>query len=591
MMNKLQLYISKSLRGFKSVRNINPSENVQRHIRDVRRALEALDYDPAEKYLFYLISYVEEGSFFTILRTIPDQPLDHLATTIFVPDGLKITREEMSDIVRRTTRMVSNPSVSAEEINDLHEVFSKEYPVQSNPPACVPSEGRDYACCFYNGATGRRLEDFYAESLYQPAFLEYAGVLLVDADLGVASSAVDLSDITLGTNVALLPPPAQPEGFVPHIFHHVFDRPFLVTLGSKVSVVWKRGGFEDRTQIVTVESDGQQVEPVSNAESRKALTPASFFITSQSSKQPVSGAVITVNGIEINEARTFTHGELKNADVIIRAAGFFPFHGHLDLAATTQALIQLQEQRKIYRFELPVKSSELGAPIHFEIHTKRELTDSPIEGYVLLDDIKEGAARSNHLQYTGQSALLTMRNVIIGCVAALIIGFILGWLIMGGSKSEDGAAEADMDVVAQTEQPADVQSAQPAQPAQTLQPEAKPVAEQPAAATKVSAGGTVTAEAIRYLDDNAKWERAQLDKYPGLAGLFDDMNNYRLQRLVDTWGVKLKASKRFAKVADHAQQSLNKKIFKPEGTYCKTGDNVIVVQSYLNRIDPAKKKK
>ncbi len=58
-MNKLQLYIYKSLRGFKSVRNINPEENVQRHIRDVRKALEILDYDPNEKYLFYLISYIE----------------------------------------------------------------------------------------------------------------------------------------------------------------------------------------------------------------------------------------------------------------------------------------------------------------------------------------------------------------------------------------------------------------------------------------------------------------------------------------------------------------------------------------------------
>lgn len=55
-MNKLQLYIYKSLRGFKSIRNFNPSENVQRHIRDMRHALEILDYDPAEKYLFYLIT-------------------------------------------------------------------------------------------------------------------------------------------------------------------------------------------------------------------------------------------------------------------------------------------------------------------------------------------------------------------------------------------------------------------------------------------------------------------------------------------------------------------------------------------------------
>lgn len=588
-MNKLQLYISKSLRGFKSVRNINPSENVQRHIHDVRRALESLDYDPAEKHLFYLISYVEEGSFFTILRTIPDKPLDHLATTIFVPNGLIITRKEMADIVRRTTRMVSNPSVSAEDINDLHELFSKEYPVEPNPPACVASEGRDYACCMYGGDTGRKLEDFYAGALYQPAFIDYAGIVLVDAALGVTSSATDVTDVAPGTNVALLPPPEQPDGFVPHIFHHVFDRPFLVSLGSEVAVVWKRGGFEDKTQMVTIEADGQQLEPVSNADSRKSLTPASFYITSQTSKTPVHGAVIMVNGVEINEARTFTHDELKGADVVIRAAGYFPFHARLDLAATTQALIQLQEQRKIYRFELPVKSSELGAPIHFEIHTKRELTDSPVEGYALLDDIKEGQARNNHLQYTGSGSWLSRRNTIIGFVAALVIGFALGWLIMGGSSGPSSAATSDsipataQDSPAQPEPTAATQKAAVAPAPEQTQP--RSAAPAPAPQTD----GHVSAEAIRYLDSNTRWDRAELDKL-GLTGLFDDMNNFRLQRIVDVWGVKLKASDRFGKVADHARQSINKKIFKPEGTYCKAGDNVISVQTYLNRIDPAKKK-
>ena len=592
-MNKLQLYIYKSLRGFKSVRNFNPAENVQRHIHDVRQALGCLDYDPTEKYLFYLISYIDEGSFFTILRTIPDQPLDHLAMTIFVPNGLQIDASEMADIVKRTTRMVSNPSVSAEDVADLHEIFSKEYPVVDDAPAAVGSEGRTFAVCVYGGDNGRKLEDFFGKKLYQPEYLKYEGVVLIDAALGVSFDAPDLSAEPLADTVALLPPEERPDDFVPHIYHHVFDRPFLAPLGGDVKVVWRRGGFEDRTQMVKVESAGQRVEPFSTSDSRKTISPASFYITSQATKEPVAGAVISVNNTEITGPHSFTVSELKNADVLIRAHGFFPFHAHLDLAATTQALVQLQEQRKIYRFELPVKSSELGAPIHFEIHTKRELTDSPIEGYSLLDDIKEGQGRNNYLEFRGRSAMSGWRAYAIGAAAGLIVGIVLGWMFTGSSSRGDNEQDSTaIEETAVAEQPkqeskqeflnrvVENQKARDAAKA-AGQPEPKPVA--------APSSAPVTKAAVEYLDSKTVWSKDDLDKYPELEGLFDDMNNFRLQRIKDYWGARLAKSKRFEKVAFHAGEGLRKKVFKPEGTYCKdANDHSITVQNYLNRIDPAK---
>lgn len=585
-MNKLQLYIYKSLRGFKSVRNINPAENVQRHIMDVRRALQLLDYAPADKYLFYMISYVDEGSFFTILRTIPSEPLDHLATTIFVPHGLQITPDEMEAVVRRTTRMVSNPSVSAEELADLHTTFAKEYPMDRNAPAAVASEGHQYAWCLYGGETGRRLRDFFGEALYQPAYLPYAGVVLVDADLGVSGSDNDISAIPLAKTVALLPPKATPEGFTPHIYHHVFDRPYLVPLDSEVEIVWRRAGFEDRTQQVHVSTDRQIVEPASTAESRKAISPASFFITSQASKTPVPDPIITVNGVEINEARYFTQADLKNADVQIRCAGFFPFRGHLDLAATTQALIQLQEQRKIYRFELPVKSSELGAPIRFEIHTKRDLTDSPLEGYVPLDEIREGSTRINHLQYTGAQSGASRRMMILLAVGALILGWILGWLC----TPTQTAKRADSDTVAADT----VAAAAVMPPAKTEQKAPEAVAPQPKAGpakTTPAPAGTnpaPTATEIAYLDQNRKWVKADMDKQPGLKGLFDDMNNFQIERIITYWGPRLSASKSFQTIVKAAEggRYKPKAQFEPGTTYNKDGDTVINWRGYTYRIDP-----
>ncbi len=68
------------------------------------------------------------------------------------------------------------------------------------------------------------------------------------------------------------------------------------------------------------------------------------------------------------------------------------------------------------------------------------------------------------------------------------------------------------------------------------------------------------------------------------------MNNFRLERIVTYWKPRLAKSKKFEKVAFHASESQRKKIFKPQGSYCSEGgDHSITVQSYLNRIDPAKK--
>ncbi len=615
-MNKLQLYIYKSLRGFKAVRNINPAENIQRHIHDMRHALEILDYDPAEKYLFYLITYIDEGAFFTILRTIPDQPLNHLATSIFVPNGLQITPDEMSDIVRRTTRMVSNPAVTPDELNELHTLFAREYDVVPDAPSTVGSMGRKFAFCRYGGDTGRTLDSFFGKNLYQTAYLPYEGVMLVDAELGVTADADDLTDLQPAENVALLPPAEDSGGFTPHIFHRAFTRPFLVPLGQDITVTWKRQGFEDRRQEITVDTDGMVLPPVDTDDSRKAISPASFFITSHASKAPVNDAVITVNGVEINEQKTFTLAELRNAEVVVQARGYAPYHLRCDLAATTQALIQLPETRKIYRFELPVRTSELGAPIRFEIHTKREITDSPIEGYQLNDSIQEGSTRVNHLMYTGHSSLLASRKALLACAAALVIGFLLGWLIMGGSpQAEQASSPATQSQGKQT--PQGEQASSPAtqqQGKQTPQGETAAaiatanadlarareilasIAARPAVAAEVkpaeeptplpAAQATAPAgSATEYLDSHKVWNRSEMEQYPDLKGLFDDLNNYDRDRIVDHWAPKLAGSKNFTRVAN-AMRNSRQKNRDLSGTHNKPGDENITWITYTYKVDP-----
>ena len=594
-MNKLQLYIYMSRRGFKSVRCINPAENVQSLIPQMRHALEKLDYNAAEKYLFYAISYTDAGTFVTVLRTIPPEAGDHLASYIYIPNGLKITAAELSEVVQRVTRVVSSPAVTTEQLNDLQQLFSHQYDCDPNAPAIAASSGRDFAVIHYGGTTGRSLADFLGEYIFQPQFLNWSAIILIDSDLQVPATSTVLTDVKVLPTVTLLPPDISSTKFTPHIYHLPFDRPFRVQLGATVKVRWHRGGFEDQIQSFKVERDGLTLPTPATDDSRKAITPASFYITSQTTKQQIVGAQIRVNGVDIVEAHTFTQQELKNALVEISALGYAPLRSHLDLASTTQALIQLPEQRKVFRFEIMLRNSSMGAPIHFDILSKNDITESPIEGYEVAEPIREGINRINRLQYTPTIGI-TRKWLIIAAVAAMVIGLGLGMLIGRAGHSspvrdsiqtavENAQANPGGQPTAQ-QQPA----AQPQQPAQEPQkpepqkPEPQPEPQKP----EPTPAAEASAAAIKYLDDNKAWSKAELDKFPELRGLFEDLNSYNFSKIINVWGPKLTKSSRFQQVVGSAINCQTRKKFVPKAgeTYCKTGDTKITVYPYRCRIDP-----
>ena len=133
-------------------------------------------------------------------------------------------------------------------------------------------------------------------------------------------------------------------------------------------------------------------------------------------------------------------------------------------------------------------------------------------------------------------------------------------------------------------------AAQPQQPAQEPQkpepqkPEPQPEPQKPETTPTTEA----SAAAIKYLDDNNAWNKAELDKFPELRGLFEDLNSYNFSKIINVWGPKLSKSSRFQQVVGSAINCQTRKKFVPKAgeTYCKTGDTKITVYPYRCRIDP-----
>lgn len=583
---------------FNSQLNLNPNEDIRSYVKDVRSVLSTVDYDANEKNIFYLLTSVSAGVFVTILRTIPNNAGDHLAAWIFVPSNIEIATADLASVVKQTTRIISAVKVSGDDVAALRATFARDYVVRHDAPRCVPmNPSGQWAWRLYGGDTAPSLETFLGDGLWQQCYLPYRGILLVDADLQLTPVDVDLTAEPIGETAAILPPEKSDDGFDPWVFGMRLDAPVRATMGDTVTVIWRRQGFDDVSETITVDAPAVTPRQISTDDSRKIITPSSFKVTSLTTHARIRDCDILVNGRPITaDGVAFTRSELAQASVSVNAEGYFPYSGRMDLATLTQALIQLSERRKIYRFEVPVKSSDLGAPIKFDILSQKALNDSPLEGYELTADIQEGQSRTNHLRYTGAGVWQHRHAISFG--VGLLIGIVL-MLLLGtcsGSKDKETLTPA-----ANPDDTSTIVSAQAPTPATPTviteektqdQVEQQPEAEQTPAKEDVSADNPATkqqiASACKYLDDNKIWTRADMEKQPALRGLYDDMNNLRYERLIEVWGPKLADSKLFADVAKHASLGKHKKerVLKVGSTFNKEGDESISHQSYLNRIDP-----
>ena len=176
--------------------------------------------------------------------------------------------------------------------------------------------------------------------------------------------------------------------------------------------------------------------------------------------------------------------------------------------------------------------------------------------------------------------------------AAIVLGIGIYFAIPDPEpQKEEQQSEEQVELISNAQH----QAAQP-QPAQQLEkPEQQPAQQQPEKPETPPApqaeqnNAPVSAEAIRYLDDNKVWTQEKLDQFPELRGLFEDLNTYNFSRIIEVWGPKLTKSSRFQQVVGSAINAQNNKKFvpKPGETYCtKPGDTAMTVYAYRCRIDP-----
>lgn len=571
IMTQLQLYTTKSQRGNKNLVNINPSDDVLRHIHDFGSALGILRYEPSDLQYFLLLRYIDSGLLLTVLRPIEGDGLDHYAATLYFENGIQISVSETLEIINAVKDFISSGDPDAAGIADMRKLLSKEYVVDKNRPHRQVSSGHHFAFAFYGGHNAPTIEDYANADFYQPEYSDYAGVVLIDSRTvarGV-TSAPDVSKPRLEQLVCVNPPAKSPQGFTAHIGRRPFSAPIFARLGSTMTLTWHKSGFETVTVKFKVEGENTTPPIPDTSGSRRVISPTTFYITEERGQQrPVGNYLIRVNGVEIDGPKAFTFADLKNARVEISAPGFMAFTGHYDLASTTQVLVQMHALHKTYRFDLPLTGTGEAEAVRIYIKSKKNLEACPIEGYDIADGkILEGTGVSNALVYRGGGDRNPLLIPTITAVAGLLVGLLIGWLCFH-SPAITPVDEPHIEIV----------------PTVTTEA-AKETTEQ---VTEVSLPAMPGADAIAYLDNNSSWHRADMEAIAGLQGLFDDINNYNFEKLAQEWAPKLEASKNFAAIIRATKGAASKRDPRT-GAHAPAYDNegeTINWLSYTYWIDP-----
>ncbi len=596
-MAKLQLYITKTLNGLSSVLNINPSEEVSRHVADYRPALSTLEYDLSESHLLYLVSYCDEGLLLSAIRTIASREKGtYIAATLFVPTVAEISSAEVLDTVAEVGGMLSpeGNDPSGDEVWQLRQALSTEYGENDLAGRHPSSSGQHYAFAYLGGGAPT-LEDYAGVRFYQPGFPHYAGVLLFERseDCRGADPEYNITPKRLIRTAILLPPKKTRQGFAPYLQRKKFTQPAVIPIDTDIEIEWHKPGFDAIRQTVRADrADSElRITPPDTTETQKLVSPSSFHVTMQGSQESVGDVSIKVNDVEIDKAVPFAYADLISARVEISAPGYATFSGTMDLASTSVSQVQLKAQRRTYRFDLPLDTPDPSEPIHIYLKTRKPISACPIEGYAVAGGvITEGMSTCNNLYYVGgqKDFFRRYRHIWFG-ILGLLAGIVIGCLVSGLRGNKDSAEVKETP----TETPVEVkkEEAPTAAPAEAPVAEVEKDSKAEEAEPAVAPTATVTdyKAAVAYLDGNKKWTRAGMAETPGLEGLFDDLNTYNFERLKDYWAPLLSSSRNFTAVIEAVKGSKSKRNPRTGAhnpNYNAEGDDSINWLSYTYWIDP-----
>ncbi len=542
-MNKIGLKIRRYKDGPADIKTVNPGDWTKKVV-DIRNTLNLYANDDMSRFATFM-SFGETGTYITVARRIGGRGGENVAAWLFIPNTITVDGKQVVSLVNAVKGELLKTQIDENAINQL---FSYTYPETQVAPflsskpmgANAPTARRTYG----TAANIPSLEQLLGENRYQPYYAEYAAILLTGADSlpldPVASASVkDLTTLSLKEYGTLLPPApgSLPTGTKAYINGRELAMPMMLEKGT-VMINLKRLGYEECVDSIRLYEKCQQYQPA-GLKWRKIIDPKNIRVIDDMGT-PVKNAQITINGSGINARVAVPEEMLSQVHVTVKCNGY------------------KQADATLY-YDLTRGSTS--------IRMKRTAPPTRGNGGYSSRELEE--ARKTGFEQGRKSGLFTgiLSTIAVFALAA-------------------GAYFAIHSIWGEKEPPKQETLAQ-------AEGEANNDAPEEASKSETDAAATDSIAAFNYLKKcNGILNKDEMAKIKYLDGLWDDLNNFDLERITKDWNDKLgeKGGEYFDKIVTHAKECIRKGLLdkakqKNNGLYNTANDPNITVQNYINWIN------
>lgn len=584
-MNKLGFAIKLASQGTGNAIECNKGQWTSKVV-DIREYLKLFNGLQGTDNIVTFMSFDEGGCFLTQLRAISGRMGDFLSGWIYIPNTIEATGDDIMNAYNYVRNILSQSNLN-DSMEDIDAFFSKEYPSKEVAAQYSASKGKLYGVRFLGYYS---LKEIVGTHRYQPYYSDYKAVFLLNKDDEVvitkeaANNFRNLTDKEIVKTSTLVPPTypqLQALGLGTKIYTldgSDFNQPLLVNLGSKVPLFLSRDGFENMKLEVPVSSERQLIDFSSiKVIWRKKISASMFSVRDRKNEKIEKEVRIFVNGKDVTfQEVLFTEEECRKAIIKVTAPDYETFEQRRSLLIEDKQIVL---NRKIRSFQATVELTN-GSHAEMTIESKHlpSTTESPLKGYTYDEDYHGNKILKMDSWFVWKQRLWGFFAALITVMLIIAFAAFDSWLDTHHFKLGLPPWEKDRPTQQYTN---------------NFQQEIEDVTHDQNNNEDNSdvhnSGDLSLNEAIQYLDNNSTWSKTELEKYPDLQGLFDDMNTFNLSRLLNDWHSKLTTSQNFQKVCESANKTLTHSWNPKQGihnpTYNKPNDEQISLTNYINWLD------
>ena len=549
-------------------------ETCKKGIVDIREWLQSWVI-PQDKYIKFM-TFGQDGTYYVWARYSSTRGCsDSVSKWIYIPNGVKISGKDILDLERKAK--------DETQTEVLEKLFATEFtykPDANAIPVTNVNGKEEYAVRYYD--TEDQLADIIGEKRFQQYYSDYKVIFLIDRQSGikVREGAVidDLTDRTMEERIVVSRPYSleieNMFGLNVKLYRGDVcleeDTEFYAYKGELIDVTAKRNGFDDIDCKIKACENKQCCTFVSNKPYTwsKRITKDCFEVDDAQNnidgivKIPSGELDIYINGHLIKEegvTLTEKQGEdctieVKDKKKAPRYELFKEEHAYIFLTEGKKFPIHLEKKSNSYAYRIQLSNKEV---VKLAINSKKDDFNekAPFCGYVV--DTDPFSMRSKEKMLVLNSFYL-LKLIMIGFGIGVVVASIVFFTLFYSGLADNTATSPE-------------------------------VANKDSVVTApVEVDNYSLEAAIRYLDNNKKWNRDSMERYDDLKGLFDAMNEFRLSTVIDSY-CQLCTSTKYATLVETAKKNIsngwNPKTGEHNPQYNNANDIIINFTNYINWID------